>query len=295
MSINLDQHYVKQFASNIQLLLQQKEAKLKQAVMSGQHYGEMASPVDQIGAVSMNAVTGRNQSKIRTDAAVDRRWVAPSSFDLSQIIDHHDKLKLLLDPQSAYVQNAVAAANRKYDDLIIDAFTDAALTGKSGTTSTTILAANTIAVNFGSGSNTGLTVAKLRQAKKKLMAAEVDIDSDPLYCAVSAEQHDNLLAEAQVISMDYNDRPVLKDGKINSFLGINFIHSERLNVDGSSYRKVPIWAKSGMYLGVWEDMVIDVDQNKELRGHPYEVYVMMTAGATRLEESKIINVLCSEA
>lgn len=294
MSINLDQHYVKQFASNMQLLLQQKESKFKNAVMTGKHYGEMASPVDQIGEVSMNPVTGRFQTKVRTDAAVDRRWVAPQHFDLSQLIDHNDKLKLLLDPQSSYVQNAVAACNRQFDDLIIDAFTDAALTGKSGTTSTSILAANTVAVNFGSGSNVGLSVAKLREAKKILMENEVDLESDPIYCAISAEQHDDLLKESQIISLDFNDRPVLMDGKVTRFLGINFIQSERLNIDGSSYRKVPIWAKSGMHLGIWEDMVIDVAQNKELRGNPYEVYVMMTAGATRLEEEKVINVLCAE-
>ncbi len=294
MSLNLDDLYVKQFSSNIELLLQQKNSKFKGTVMSGMHYGEQASPVDQIGSVEMSEVTGRFQDKQRTDAAVDRRWVAPTSFDLTQIIDHHDKLKLLADPQSSYVQNAVAAANRKYDDLIIDAFTDAAKTGKSGTGSTSILAANTIAVNEGSSSNTGLTVAKLRAARKKLLSYEIDLDVDPIYCAASAEQLDDLLAEAQVISMDYNERPVLVDGKINRFLGINFIHSERLNVNGSSYRRVPVWAKSGMYLGMWEDMVIDVHQNKNLRGNPWEVYVMMTAGATRIEEKKIIDVLCAE-
>lgn len=294
MSLNLDQHYVKQFASNIQLLLQQKESKLKPSVMSGMHYGEQASPVDQIGKVSMNAVTGRYQSKIRSDAPVDRRWVSPESFDLSQIIDHHDKLQLLLDPQSSYVQNAVAAANRKYDELIISGMFGTNKTGKTGTTSTTFDSNYEIAVNFGASGNTGLTVAKLREAKKILMENEVDIDSDPLYCVVTAEQHDDLLAEAQVVSTDFNDRPVLVSGKIQQFLGINFIHCERLTANGSGYRQVPVYAKSGIYLGIWEDMVIDVFQNKELRGHPWEVYLMMTAGATRLEEEKICKVFCAE-
>lgn len=294
MSLNLDQHYVKQFASNIQLLLQQKDSRLSAAVMSGSHYGEKASPVDQIGKVEMLPVTGRYQDKIRTDATVDRRWVQPKSFDLTQIIDHFDKLKLLLDPQSSYVQNAVQAAMRQYDKLIIDAFFGNNFTGKEGTTSTSFSSdgGQTVNVNESASSNVGLTVAKLIKAKELLMAANVDVDNDPLYCAITAKQHTNLLKEAQVVSTDFNSRPVLVDGKIQQFMGINFIHTEL--VESGTYRECPVWAKSGMYLGKWEEMVVDVYENKNLRGNPFEIYVMMTADATRLEGEKIVKVLCAE-
>jgi len=294
MSLNLPDHYVKQYASNIQLLLQQKESRLSPHVMVGMHYGEKASPVDQIGAINMLPVTGQYQDKIRTDAAVSRRWVLPKSFDSTQIIDHFDKLKLLLDPQSSYVQNAVQAAQRKYDSLIIDGIFGTNYTGKEGTTPVTFPAGQQVAVNEGAASNVGLTVAKLIKAKELLMAADVDMDSDSLCCAITAKQHSNLLKEAQVISTDFNSSPVLVDGKIKSFLGINFVHTELLGIDGSSYRRVPMWAKSGVYLGKWEEMTIDVHQNKNLRGNPYEIYVMMTADASRLEEEKVIEIKCAE-
>ncbi len=294
MSVNLPNHYVMQFATNIQLLLQQKGSKLRSMVMTGSHVGKQASPVDQIGAIAMQPVTTRFAPMGRVDAPVDRRWVYPSDFDLPQLIDTFDKLRLLIDPSSSYVQNAVYAAGRQMDDLIIDAMFGAAKTGEQGGTTTSFLAANQIAVNFGASSNTGLTVAKLREAKKKLMAHEVDLDSDPLTCIVTAQQHDNLLAEAQVISTDFNDRPVLVDGKINRFLGINFVHCERLDVDGSSYRRVPVFAKSGMYLGMWDDVKTDISQRKDLQGLPWQAYVTMSAGATRLEEKKIVEIKCVE-
>ncbi len=141
-----------------------------------------------------------------------------------------------------------------------------------------------------------LTVAKLREAKRILMAAEVDLDSDPITCAVTAQQHDNLLAEAQIISTDFNDKPVLVEGKIMRFLGINFVHTERLalSTDGNSDRLVPIWAKSGMYLGVWNDMETDISQRKDLQSLPWQTYLKMTAGATRLEEKKLVQVACDE-
>lgn len=296
MSINLPSFYVQQFATNIQLLLQQKGSRFRPFVMSGSHVGKQASPVDQIGAISMQPVSSRFAPMGRVDAAVDRRWVFPSDFDLPQLIDSFDKLRLLTDPQSAYVQNAVYAAGRQIDDLIIAAANGTAKTGETGSTSTVLPTAQKVIRTFGAAAATGLTVAKLREAKRILMAAEVDIDSDQITCAVTAQQHDNLLAEAQVISTDFNDRPVLVDGKIERFLGINFIHSERLALssDGNSDRLVPVWAKSGLYLGMWNDMTTDISQRKDLQGLPWQTYVYMTAGATRLEEKKVVQIACDE-
>ena len=295
MSANIPNHYAQEFATNIELLLQQQGSRLRGMVTSDSYIGEQASPVDQFGAIEMQEVVGRFEAMGRVDAATDRRWVLPNDFDLPQLLDSFDKLRLLTDPQSKYVQNAVFAAGRKIDDVIIDAFFGTAKTGKSGSVNTVFPASQQIAVNFGASGNVGLTVAKLREARKQLQANEVDLDMDPITCVVTAEQHDNLLAEAQVISLDFNDKPVLVDGKIQRFLGINFIHTERLDVDGSSFRRVPVFAKSGMHLGIWNDITTDISQRKDLTGLPFQAYVYMTVGATRLEEKKTIEIKCSEA
>lgn len=295
MSLNIPTHFVQQYSSNIQLLLMQKGSKLRPYVMTGSHVGKQASPVDQIGAINMQLVTGRFQAMGRVDAPTDRRWVFPSDYDLNQLIDSFDKLRLLTDPNSSYVQNAVYAAGRQFDDLIIDAFFGTAKTGETGSTSTTFPAANQVAVGFGASGNTGLTVAKLREAKRLLMGYEVDVETDTLTAVVTAKQHDDLLAEAQVISTDFNSMPVMVEGKITRFLGINIIHCERLDTDANSYRRVPVFAKSGMYLGVWNDMMTDIDRRKDLQSMPWQAYLTMTAGATRLEENKTIEIKCSEA
>lgn len=294
MSVNIPTHYVQQFSSNVALLLQQKGSKLRSLIMSGTHVGKQASPVDQVGAISMQPVSGRFAAMGRVDAPTDRRWVYPSDFDLPQLIDSFDKLRLLTDPSSAYVQNAVYAAGRQMDDLIIDAFFGTAKTGETGSTNTSFLAGNQIAVNFESASNSGLTVAKLREAKRILMSHEVDMESDPICAIVTSQQHDDLLREAQVVSTDFNDKPVLVNGKVEQFLGIKIIHCERLDVDGSSYRRIPVFAKSGMYLGLWNDMTTDISQRKDIQSLPWQAYIMMTAGATRLEEKKVVEIKCAE-
>ncbi len=296
MSINIPTHYAQQFSTNVSLLLQQQGSRLRKAVMSGQHVGSQASPVDQLGAVEMQAVTTRFGAMPRIDASTDRRWVYPSDFDLPQLIDSFDKLRLLTDPSSAYVQNAVNAAGRKIDALILAAAIGTAKTGVSGATSTVLPTAQKVVVGFGASADVGLTVAKMREAKRLLMAADVDIENDELYIAVGATQHDNLLAEAQVISLDFNDRPVLQEGKVVRFLGINIIHTELAAAtaqQSSGDVLLACWAKSGMHLGVWEDVKTSISVRNDLSSEPWQAYVKLSAGATRLEEEKVVQIACN--
>lgn len=305
MSLNIPTWYVQQYSTNIDMLLQQKGSKLSGAVMVGSHVGKQASPVDQVGAINAQKVTGRFQPMGRVDATLDRRWVFPVDYDLPQMIDHFDKLRLLTDPQSSFVTNSVYAMGRAKDDEIINAFFGDAKTGEQGASTETFGTALTTAggqnVGVGvGGAASGLNVAKLREAKRRLMANEVDIDSDPLICVLTAAQHDNLLNEIQVVSADFGwkDAPVLKEGKLERFLGINFIHCERLTTGtddaAGTSRAVPIYAKSGMYLGQWEEIKTSISQRHDIRGEPFQVYSNGTFGGTRLELKKVFRVWCRE-
>lgn len=296
MSANLPTFYVEQYSTNVQLLLQQKGSRLRGAVMTGSHVGKQASPVDQIGAITAQKVTSRFGPMGRVDAPLDRRWVFPVDYDLPQLIDSFDKLRLLTDPSSSYVTNATYAMGRAQDDEIIAAFFATAKTGVQGGTDTTFDTANqTVSVNEG-GSASNMNVAKLRAGKKILMANEVDLDNDPIYCVITAEEHDSLLNEVQIVSTDFNDRPILVDGKVTRFLGINFLHCERLQTGtddaAGTSTMVPMFAKSGMYMGEWNGISSDISQRKDLQGLPWQAYCYGTFGATRLEEKKVVRVWC---
>lgn len=295
MVAQVETHFIQQYTSNVQLLLQQRGSKLRQAVMTGMHQGKQAVPVDQFGPVTATKRTTRFGAINRTETPTDRRWVFPSSFDWADYIDDVDKLKMLIDPQSHFVVNGTYAMGRAMDNELITAFFGTAKTGEAGGTSTTFPATQQVDADEGAAAATGLNIAKLRAAKKILMANEVDLDNDPLFCAITAKQHDDLLNEAQAISLDYNTKPVLVDGKITAFMGFNFIHVEGLELNGSSQRRLPAWAKSGMHLGMWQDISTDVRQRPDLEGLPFQVYVKGTFGATRLEEKKVVEIPCAEA
>lgn len=290
MSVNLPSHYVISYSSNINMLLQEKGSKLRPYVTEGHYVGKQASPVDQFGSVEMQQVSSRFAAMGRVDANVDRRWVFPSDYDLPQLIDQFDKLRLLTDPESTYVQNAVYAAGRQMDRLILSATTGTAKTGEAGATSTVFTSGNEVDVAIG-GTNSRLNVAKLLAVKEVMRANSVDFEMDQVICPLTAKDESALLNEIQIISSDFNggDRPVLKDGKLQRFLGIDFVYCQLAEtvMAGTNEVTIPIWAKSGMHLGMWNDVSTSISKRNDLQGEPWQAYVYMTAGATRIEENKV--------
>lgn len=289
MSVNIPTHYVQQYSTNIALLLQQQGSKLRDSVSVGSYVGKQSSPVDQIGKVEMQTVTSRFAPMNRVDAPTDRRWVIPSDFDLPQLIDSFDKLRLITDPESAYVRNAVLAAGRKMDQVICSAFIGTAKTGETGSTNTSFAGANEVDVAVG-GANSRLNVTKLREVKRLMMANHVDFDLEEAYVGITAADHDALLGEIQVVSSDFNGgMPVLRDGRIMEFMGFRFIHCELIEtvLAGTNEVTLPVWVKSGMHLGMWNDIQNSISIRHDLQGEPWQVYTQMTVGATRLEENKV--------
>lgn len=292
MSLNYNPTlFAQDFRASLELGLQQMGSKLRPFVTTSTTSGaKQKVAVEREEAIEASIVTGQIQPVVPVNAAVTRRWVQPVSYDVTQIIDHFDQLKMLNDPSSVKVQNAVNALGRKMDDEIITAFFAASTTGETGGSTTNFDTSNfQIAVNFEAAANTGLTVAKLRGAIRKLRAAQNDLDRDPVYCVINAKMMDDLLKEAQIIGREYNDSMVLKEGKIDSYLGINFVYCERLQTDTNLL--CPVFVKSAIHLCVWEDIVTNVTQRTDLRGMPYQTYAQATFGATRTNEKKIVQVL----
>lgn len=290
MSTEITTAFVQQYTTNVQLLLQQRGSKLREAVLGSSYTGKAAKAVEQIGSVVAQKRTSRHADTPLIDTPHDARWVFPSDYEWADLIDDQDKLRMLIDPTSPYAVNGAYALGRSIDNLIIDAALGTSKTGENGTTNTTFDTSNQqIAVG-----SAGLTISKLREAKKILLSNEVDVDMDPLYIAVTAKQLDDLLGTTEVTSADYNTVKALVQGSIDTFMGFKFIHTELLGVDGSSYRRVIAWAKSGMHLGIWNDINTKIDERSD-KSYATQVYCKGTFGATRVEEGKVVEILCSEA
>lgn len=299
MTVNIPTHFVEQYTANVSHLLQIKGGKLRGTVSEGTHQGDSAVPVDQYGAVEMLEVTSRFAPMGRVDAETDRRWVYPTDYSLPQMVDTFDKLRLMTDPQGPLAQAAIKAAARKIDTIIFDAFFADAKTGRSGGSTDTFDTTNSrVDAAVGAAADTGLNVDKILRAKRIMQDYYVDFDMEEPYMAITPEQEEDLLRQTQVINTDYftsmGGAPVLVDGRLSRFAGVNIIVSN-LVPSNSSYRLIPMWVPSGMHLGIWSDVKARVDERPDIEGVPYQLYTTLTMGATRLEEGRVIQIEATEA
>src|SRR4051812_35506448 len=188
-----------QFTTNLELKLQQAGSKLRGKVREGFHTGKMASPVNQVGAIQSKKPAGRYAPKNRTDSDFTRRWVFPTDREIDQLIDSFDELKTIVDPKSAYVENAANACGRDWDDEIILQATATASIGQDAaalTNETFDTSAFQIASTFGASAATGLTVAKLIETKRILRHYHNDLDSDAATLIIGSSQEADLLKQA---------------------------------------------------------------------------------------------------
>jgi hypothetical protein len=291
MSTQVTTAFSQQFSSTIMMLADQQEARLASGVRIESVTGEKAF-YDQIGNVTMNDRSSRHGDTEYTDTPHSRRMVTMVTSDRADLIDDADKIQMLIDPTNAYTQKFANAWAKRKDDHIINAAFAAASTGKDGTVPTAFTAANIIAIDFG-GASIGLTIKKLVEAKRILDAGEVD--EEDRHIAVGSKQVADLLGETQYISSDFNTLHPLSQGQVVNYMGFTFHRSERLLVSaGTDHRRCPVWQREGMLLAMGMEIKSRVDEMPNKR-YSTQVYVEGTAGATRMEEARVVEILCDES
>ena len=289
--------YTTQFSTNLELLLQQKGSKLRGKVAEGFHVGKMASPINQIGPVSMRAPAGRFAPKARVDAALTRPWVFPIQGEIDQLIDTFDELQTIIDPKSGYTEAASNAAGRYWDDGIIANATGTAQRGQdaSALTSESFTSTYQIAATFGASAANGLSVAKLIECKRLMRHYHNDLEMDQATLVIGSQQESDLLNLVQVVSTEFNDRPVLVDGMVKRFLGYDIVLSERLpQTTVNTTRGVLAFVKSGLYLGIWKDTENKVFQRPDLSSNPWDLSTTLMYGAVRTQLGKVFQILCAD-
>lgn len=296
---------MKQFNATVDLKLQQEGSRLRKAVTIETMRGEEQF-FEQMGPVAAQEVTTRHGDSPLISTPSDRRRITLRFFDWGDLIDNFDKVRLLIDPTSPYTTNGVRALGRAIDDVLLgggltgespivaDAtsgsagvFYGVAFSGKAGTVSNSFPAAQKVAVNFG-GTNVGLTVPKLIDARRIIKKADVDMSMEEMYVAINSKGEADLLNTTQVTSSDFAGVKALVGGNVDSFLGLSVIRTERMAGDGTS-NLYPVWAKSGIKLGLAKDIQTEVAQRPDKRFSWY-VYLCMGLGGVRMEEGKVAQI-----
>ena len=289
MSTQVTTAFVQQYSANVQMLSQQMGSRLRDAVRVENVVGKNAF-IDQIGSATAALRTSRHADTPQMDTPHDRRRLSLADYEYADLVDDQDKVRMLIDPTSSYARAAAAAMGRAMDDVIITAATGTANTGETGSGSATLDATNNSVGS--SSSNDGLTLSKLREAKRKMDLNDVD-PSIPRYIAVGPKQIEDLLGDTTVTSSDFNTVKALVQGELDTFMGFRFIMSNRLSVDSNDIRTCFAWAEDGLTLGVGKDISARIDERAD-KGYATQVYYCMSIGAVRMEEDKVVQIFCDE-
>jgi len=287
MSTQITTAFVKQFEQGITHLAQQKGSRLRSAVRVKSGITGDRAFFDQLDATSMTQRTGRHEDTVYTDTPHARRMVLLNPFDVADLIDVPDKIRTLNDPTNDYVISFANAAGRAIDDVIIASAFVNANTGVDGGTSTAFVTATYQIAS----SSVGMTNTKLISARKILKEAENDADMGFKIC-VAQEQLEDMLLDSTTTSSDYNVVRALVAGEINTWLGFDFIQSERLGT-ASSERQVIAWAKNSLLLCLGAEPTGRISELATKR-YSTQIFYSMDVGATRMDETGVVEILCTE-
>jgi hypothetical protein len=286
----IDVAFNQKFYRDYILLSQQKVSRLEDKVRKDpENLDGKYGFFNRIGPTEMVERTSKHADTPIVGTDHSKRRVSMRAWEWADLLDHQDLAKVIANPQNAYVMNANMAARRKRDDMIIAAMRGSAysIDVDDAATAVALPSAQKVPV-----ATSGLTLAKLLVTKEIIDASEADED-DPRFMAVTTKQVTNMLNTTEIKSADYNTVKSLAEGKIDTFLGFTFVRTERL-IKASTTRYCLAWVKSGVGLAIGEEIKTDIGFRKD-KSNAVQILVDQQFGATRIEDSKVVEVACLEA
>ena len=290
MSNQITTSFVEQYSSNVTMLSQQMGSKLRGSVDVETINGKNAF-FDQVGVTSAQLRTSRHGDTPQIDTPHSRRRLSLADYEWADLVDDVDKVRMLVDPTSSYAKAAAAAMNRSIDDVVITALNASASTGVTGATGVALPSTQ----KFATGQQAdGLTIAKLLAAKKTFDLNDVD-SSIKRYIVCGPQQIEDLLGTTQVTSSDFATVKALATGDVNSYLGFEFIVSNRLPFDATNTddRLIFAYTEDAIKLGIGSDIKANITERAD-KSYSTQVYYAMSLGAVRMEEKKVFQIPCNE-
>lgn len=282
MAVTFDQAYIKAVTEGIHMKAEQKVSRLLNIVRKENKIGDFVFfDVMENDGTGMTELTTNKTATSLTDAVISRRGLQNKPYSKHLYTDKMDEIKSLNDFRSVIAKSIAIQFGHQIDDLIIGAAYGSALTGADGGGTAALPAGQKIAAG-----GTGLTVAKLREAKKKFLANEV---TEKLYCVVDSEGLDDLLSTTEVTSSDYNSVKALVSGTVDSFMGMTFIHSERMGEVSVGVNRALVMAEDAV---VWNNPGMrDIKIGEDMtQNHLFQVSGYLSGGAVRLYDEGVVEI-----
>jgi len=303
MSFNsLPEHYTIDYSQNWLHRIQQMPSKLAGTTKLDQINGYQKRYA-QLEKQAMAEITTRHGATNRSDADSFHRWLKTKKHDISNILDEWDskELGVLISPQGDLIENHGFAYNRLKDRTIMDALEGNACTGEDGDVLTPLPASQIVTVDYvasGSATNSGMTFAKVVEARK--IFAENDLSlGDDAYAIISPEDDAALVRDVdEAKNRDYANIAPIMDGTLNgkSWMGFKWIcHTDLTQTTASGAgTTVPDIYQTLFY---HRSQVVFGDGEKRsnvdiipAESHGTQVRTRCRMGALRMEEKGVVIV-----
>lgn len=281
MADSLVNIYAKEFSDNIMLLSRQGASKMMAQVMLKTGITGNKFTQERIGTWAVTAKTQGVQDTPQNDPGMSRRTATMTTFNDARQAARDDDLKTKVAVSSPWVKAATSAWGNRIDLIVYNALIGDAYSGIDGTVAVALPAAQKLAY-------TGtLTTDMCIDVKAKLDGA--DVPEMGRKCMIHPDDLNGLLSDTKVQDSDYNTIKALVRGEINTWLGFEFIMTT------NAAAGVPVFfQEDALCLGLNESPYVDIRIRHDL-SDAQEIYYELNAGATRLEDERVVEVTLTAA
>lgn len=280
MAVSISNAFVTLFDAEVKQAYQadavlRNTVRLRTGVTASTHkFPKIGSGVAQV-RVPQTDVTPLNVTYSQATVTLGD-WIAAEYSDI------FNQAKVNFDERSELVQVVSKAIGRRADQIILDALS------ASGTSLT-------VSNDIG-GTDSNLSVAKLREAQRLMNAGNVPMEDR--FLVIHASNLSNLLSETAVTSSDFNTVKALVQGELDTFLGFKFItlgdRAEGGLTGGGSGADRTVYAYHKNAIGMAEGMGVRSEINYIPEKTSWLVSSMFSAGAVAIDAGGIVAISCRE-
>lgn len=286
MSTTITTQFVTKWDTALRLEAQQQDSRLAKTVFDrGTIEGASFSINNLAAAGILDENTVRHGDTIWSEADHTARNAVMRDFYKAFPLDRNDIPKMIVNPVTGgqYMASLMAARNRRLDDIIYQASLGSILS-QDGLTTYALPSGQKIV-----GGGTGLTKAKIIQAKSIFRANEADEEAgEDLYFLYNDVALQQVLADTTLTSADWMAGQMLQSGTLKGkWLGFTWIPYQGLNKAGAVY-SAAAYAKSGVHLGRGYE-----EGNVTRRGDKkdaWQVSMAASYGAGRQDDKKVVQI-----
>lgn len=284
MTDTVTRQFVTQFDSSLRLLAQQKVSRLRGTVYDRGQVTGASFTINNLGdAGDFDENVTRHGDTIFSDIDHTARNVPMRDFFKALPLDRADIPKMLVNPVTGgqYMQQLLAARNRKVDDIIFQAALGTIVSVDSQA-SYSLPSSQVIAAG-----GTGLTKAKIIQARSLFRANEAD-EEEELFFLWDSLAMQQILSDTTLTNADFMAGKMLQEGNVaGKWLGFTWVPFERV-LNNGGVRTTAAYAKSAIHFGTGYEKG-DVDKRPDKK-NLWQTSMEASYGAGRQDEKKVVSI-----